>query len=286
MAVMKTLDPESVQAFVFVADLKSFTRAAEAMGSTQSAVSLKLKRLEEKLGRRLIERTPRLVRLSPEGAAFLPAARDFVGAHERAFATFRAERRRLVIGISVHVVGPELPLLLRRMSEYEPELVIELRVSPSNEVLKAFDDAELDAAVILRHDNARRDGEVLLQERFGWFASVDWPAPTGEPLRIASQSGPCGLRASAAQVLDAAGIPWTEVFVGGGVATVGAAVSAGLAVAALARRCAPSGAIDVSERLSLPPLPPSDLVLLSRVSESRSRATLRSFCSALRATAK
>ena len=45
----------------------SFTRAAEAMDTTQSAVSLKIKRLEAGLGRRLLERTPRLVRLSAEG---------------------------------------------------------------------------------------------------------------------------------------------------------------------------------------------------------------------------
>ena len=44
---MPTLDLEAVQAFVLVADLKSFTRAAEAMDTTQSAVSLKIKRLEQ-----------------------------------------------------------------------------------------------------------------------------------------------------------------------------------------------------------------------------------------------
>ncbi|MGC7407493.1 LysR family transcriptional regulator, partial [Pandoraea pneumonica] len=75
---MKMLDMEAVQAFVLTTDLKSFTRAAEAMDSTQSAVSLKIKRLEDALGRRLLERTPRLVRLSQDGAAFLVAARELV----------------------------------------------------------------------------------------------------------------------------------------------------------------------------------------------------------------
>ena len=65
---MKALDVDAVQAFVLVADLASFTRAAEAAGTTQSAVSLKLKKLEQRLGQRLVERTPRLVRLSGEGA--------------------------------------------------------------------------------------------------------------------------------------------------------------------------------------------------------------------------
>src|SRR3954466_12179595 len=62
------LDLHAVEAFVRVAELDSFTRAAEAMRTTQSAVSLKLKRLERRLGCRLIERTPRHVQLSAQGA--------------------------------------------------------------------------------------------------------------------------------------------------------------------------------------------------------------------------
>ena len=76
---MKSLDLDAVKAFVLTAELQSFTRAADALGSTQSAVSLKLRRLEDQLGRRLLERTPRQVRLSAEGAAFMEAARELVG---------------------------------------------------------------------------------------------------------------------------------------------------------------------------------------------------------------
>ncbi|MFN5450256.1 LysR family transcriptional regulator, partial [Bradyrhizobium sp.] len=52
------LDLDEVQAFVRIAELGSFTRAAEAMQTTQAAISLKLRRLENRLGCRLIERTP------------------------------------------------------------------------------------------------------------------------------------------------------------------------------------------------------------------------------------
>ncbi|WP_260427562.1 LysR family transcriptional regulator, partial [Burkholderia cenocepacia] len=85
---MKTLDIEAVQAFVLTADLKSFTRAAEALDTTQSAVSLKIKRLEDGLGRRLLERTPRQVRLSADGTAFLEPARELVAAHHGALGAF------------------------------------------------------------------------------------------------------------------------------------------------------------------------------------------------------
>src|SRR5436305_7150241 len=112
---MKTLDLDTVQAFVLVADLASFTRAAEASGTTQSAVSLKLKKLEQRLGRRLVERTPRLVRLSAEGAAFLDRARDLLAAHQRALAPEPADQR-LALGISEHAAGPELAPLIARIN--------------------------------------------------------------------------------------------------------------------------------------------------------------------------
>src|ERR1700744_5109083 len=105
---MKALDLDAVHAFVLTADLKSFTRAAEALDTTQSAISLKIKRLEDGLGRRLLERTPRLVRLSAEGSAFLGAARHLIAAHQSAIGAFAVEHRRLTVGISHHIVGSEL----------------------------------------------------------------------------------------------------------------------------------------------------------------------------------
>ena len=141
---MKALDLEAVQAFVLTADFKSFTRAAEAMDTTQSAVSLKIKRLEEGLGRKLLERTPRQVRLSTDGNAFLEPARHLVAAHHGAVGSFGVEQRRLVVGISHHIVGSELPVLLKRMNDAEPSLVLEMRVSTSREVLDDFDRGTID----------------------------------------------------------------------------------------------------------------------------------------------
>ena len=282
---MRALDVEAVQAFVLVAELNSFTRAAEALDTTQSAVSLKIKRLEDGLGRRLLERTPRLVRLSAEGSAFLGAARHLVAAHQSAVGAFAVEHRRLIVGLSHHIVGTELGPLLKRMHATDPGLVIGLHIDGSRSVLEAFDGGELDAAIALRHDAKRRDGEVLFEAQFGWMGAPDFNRPPGEPLRLATQAEPCGVRAMAVGALDAAGIPWTEVFVGGGVATIGAAISAGLAVAALARRVAPPDTIDLGPRLGLPPLPSRDVILYSKPSDARARRALRTLGAAFAANA-
>ena len=281
----RPLDLDAVQAFVRIAELGSFTRAAEAMQTTQAAVSLKLKRLEERLGLRLLERTPRYVQLSASGATFLEHARELLAAHDRALAAFAGQRQRLTLGISDHVAGPELPALIARMNAQDPQLLIEIRIGSSGDLLQAYDRRELDAVLARLHTD-RRDGELLAEEPFGWFASPHWQHRSGEPLPVATMAEPCGVRALASQLLDAAGVPWTETFVGGGVAAVTAAVMAGLGVAALAPRMLPLGAVDVGARLALPELPRLPILLHSRVKSGRARDALVGLSAAFRSVVR
>lgn len=278
---MTTLDVDAVQAFVAIADHRSFTRAAKSLGTTQGALSVRLKRLEERIGHRLIERTPRSVRLSAQGAVFLDAAREFLAAHDRAVAGLFVGRRRFVLGIAIHVGGAEVPTLLARLNAHDPALTIEVRLDNASALLAACDRGEIDA-VIIRRDDDRRTGEVLAPEHFGWFAAPDFVYRPGEPLRLAASSPSCGIRNIANQALDAAGIAWTEIFLGCGSFVVAEAVQAGLATAIFSRRLAPAGTIEVSRRFGLPPLPPSEIVLLSSLSDPRSRAMLKTLATAFR----
>jgi DNA-binding transcriptional LysR family regulator len=278
---MPTLDVEAVQAFVLVAEFQSFTRAAEALGTSQAAVSVKLKRLEDRLGAKLVERTPRRVRLSTRGAAFLAPAREFVAAHGRALAGLDGKPMRLALGITDQFSGADLPALLARLHAHDASLLIEVRIESSRSLLDAFDRGLLDAAIVRREDD-RRDGDLLARERFGWFAVPGFVYQAGAVLRLASLAQTCGIRSAATRALDDAGIAWTEVFVGGGMAAVTAAVSAGLAVAALARSVAPSDSVEVGARFGLPALPPAEVVLHSTLSDTRSRAALRVLAAAFR----
>lgn len=278
----RPLDLDAVQAFVLVADLNSFTRAAEALATTQSAVSLKLKRLEDRLGRRLLERTPRRVKLSSEGAEFLSAARVLLDAHERALNGHTSTRLSLRIGISDQAAGMELPTLLAKIGAYDRSLRIEVRIGPSYGLLGAYDRGELDAAIVCS-DNARADGERLFVEPYGWFAIPEWEWRADEPLRLASLASPCTVRAMAVKALDDAGVAWTEVFVGGGLPAVAAAASAGLAIAPLPRRVCPPNVTDVGDRFGLPKLSVTEVMLYNRATDPRTREAVRILAAALRA---
>jgi DNA-binding transcriptional LysR family regulator len=279
--MMNTLDIPTVQAFLLVAELQSFTRAAEALGTTQAAVSMKLQRLESVVGKRLVERSPRAVRLTAEGAAFLDNARALMQAHDRALSGEQSVRQQLSLGISDHAAGAELVPLLERLHAVSSQLALAVTIGFSRDLLDDYDAGKLDA-VIVRQDAGRRGGEKLAEDEFGWFASPRLKWRRGERLPLATLAPPCGVRAIAVRALEKAGVEWSEVFIGGGVTAVVAAALAGLAVAPLARRIAPPGMVDIGPEHGLPRMGISKVLLHSKVGDPAKLAALRTLAATFR----
>jgi DNA-binding transcriptional LysR family regulator len=194
-------------------------------------------------------------------------------------------RDHVTVGISDHVAGPELPTLIARMNASNPQLLLEIRIGSSNELLRSYDQRELDT-VLVRFRADRDDGELIAHEAFGWFASPDWQYRSSEPLPVATLAEPCGVRMLSSDLLDRAGVAWTPSFVGGGVAAVSAAVMAGLGVAAMAQRMLPFGAVDVGARLGLPPLPRLPIVLHTRARRGPPQAAIAALSAAYRRAAR
>jgi DNA-binding transcriptional LysR family regulator len=276
-----TLDLDGVAAFLHAAQFSSFTRAAEALGTAQSLVSTRIKKLEGGLGQVLLQRHPRLVRLTAEGERFLPAARELMAAHERALAAFRQPTERIAIGISEQAVGADAPALLARLARHDPTLVIGLRIEPSAALEAAFERGELDV-VVVRRLGAGRTGEVLRHDAVGWFAAAELTR-RGEAVPLVNLVADCRLRRHAIEALERAGLSWREAFVGGGMAAVLAAVEGGLGVSPLAARIAPRGAVDVGPDWGLPALGGSEVVLRSNVATPRANAFVRELAAAFKA---
>jgi DNA-binding transcriptional LysR family regulator len=274
---MAHLDPDAVHAFVLVADLKSFTRAASALNSTQSAVSLKINRLESRLGKRLFERTPRLVRLSTSGELFLGPARALIAAYQQALGTFidLDKPRRLAIGLSHHVVADDLPSLLRFVRDVDPAILLDVRVGSSRDLLDAYDQGELDAAIVFRHPESRRGGETLFADTFAWMAAPDFRWTKNEPLPLAIAAEPCKLRAMTLAALRDAQQPWREAFIGSSTASISGAAVAGFGVAAIAQRLAPAALVHIGATYGLPPLPSLCVILHSNLTDPRASKALR-----------
>ncbi|MFE7121793.1 LysR family transcriptional regulator, partial [Streptomyces sp. NPDC057654] len=98
------MDLDAVRTFVAVTDAGTFHEAADGLSITQQAVSKRIAALEKNLGVRLFTRTARGARLTVDGQAFLPHARELLRAEERAAASVRPGSRAL----RVDVIGRRL----------------------------------------------------------------------------------------------------------------------------------------------------------------------------------
>lgn len=274
------LDLFSVRLFVLAIELGNLTRAAEGAGTVQPVVSARIKGLEAALGRQLLERTPRFVRPTADGFAFLPKARALLAAHDEAVQLDRHPGMRFALGASDHALGSGLEHVVRHLRAALPSRsTIELRLGMSQHVRAAFDTGELDA-VIIRRETGGSDGEVLGTDPLGWRAMAE----TGEEdgvIPLATLGLPCGVRAAAIRQLDAADRRWRDAFTGGSCTALLAAVRAGLGIA-------PMGAIasgrleDVGPRLRLPTLPASEIVMFARAGAPASRAAAGALEAAVR----
>jgi DNA-binding transcriptional LysR family regulator len=276
------LDLESVRLFVLAAEFGNLTRAAEAAGTVQPVVSQRLKALEAALGRRLLERTPRFVRPTPDGTAFLDRARALLAAHDQAVRFAPSPAMRFAVGLSEHAVGVGLEGVLRRVRAALPVgAAIEVRTGQSQPLRVAFDAGEIDAAVI-RRETGGDEGEVLGTDPLGWRAANGVQLRPGEPVPLATLGPPCGVRAAAIRALERKHLAWHEPFLGGGCAVLLAGVRAGLGIAPMGR--AASGDVpDAGPALGLPPLPASEVVLLGRASLPGMATALRALSAGVRA---
>jgi DNA-binding transcriptional LysR family regulator len=100
------VDLDAVRTFVAAADAGRFQDAAAELSITQQAVSKRIAALEKILGVRLFKRTARGAKLSIDGQAFLPHARDLLRAEERAVASVRPGRRALRVDVIGRRLGP------------------------------------------------------------------------------------------------------------------------------------------------------------------------------------
>ncbi len=149
--------------FLAVAEEQHFGRAAKRLGMSQPPLTEQIQALERALGIRLFERSRRGTRLSPVGAAILPAARKFADQLERLELAVReslaGQIGTITIGAITSAMLDDLPTLIARLREKYPHLTVFVREIDSVEAIPALESGDLDLAF------ARLDGDLGLNIR-------------------------------------------------------------------------------------------------------------------------
>lgn len=258
-------DPALLRAFVAVHEAGGFTRAAERLHLTQSAVSHQIRRLEEQIGRPLLHRTTRKLLLTEDGQEFLRHAEQILQAQEALTRRFLPSSVSGVVrfGVPENFLGDRLPQLLRRYARDYPQVRLEVAVSVCLDLRAKVEAGELDLAVVMSR-LGETSGTVLRRTQFVWAAAegFDWAPGTSLPLALAPP--PCPCRAIAVDAITASGVEWHVGFTSGNQHGLRAAVLAGLAASMIARDEIEPGMKILDGRHGLPPLPEVEFALIWR----------------------
>lgn len=152
------MDLDVVRGFVAVVDAGRFQDAADELSITQQAVSKRVAALERTLGVKLFTRTARGARLTADGQAFLPHARDLLRAEERALASVRLSRRALRVDVIGRRLAPAAVLggFQRACPEAELDVVT---LFDAGAAVEAITSGSVDAS-FRAVDPARLPGDV------------------------------------------------------------------------------------------------------------------------------
>ncbi|HEK1687813.1 TPA: LysR family transcriptional regulator [Pseudomonas putida] len=250
------LDIVLLRTFLAVVDLRGFAAAADRLALTPSAVSGHIKRLEESLGTRLLQRTTRQLDMTPAGETLYTYARNILDLEQEVRARLRGESPagRLVIGASEDFAGTWLAQVLQVFRRGHPGIAIELRVGITTELLRQQADGELDVVFGKRCARIEDDSELLWEEPLVWAFAEHTALPSDEPVPLSVFPEPCVYRESAINALAAADIDWRLAFESRSMAGCLAAAQAGFAVSPVAQSQLRHGLRAVDESEGLPPL--------------------------------
>jgi len=228
------LDVDQLRTFVAIAETGSFTKAAEVVHKTQSAVSMQMKRLEERLDRPIFSRDGRGSKLTEDGERLLDFARRIVKLNLEAVAAFSdaAMTGRVRLGVPDDYADRYLPEIMARFSRAYPGVELTVVCEPSCDLIERVDANELDLAIVT-HMTGNRPTETFRRERLLWVSSSRHSIHQDARLPLAISRPTCEWRRIAIECLEAIGRPYRILYASSNAGAVAAAVLAGLAVSVL-----------------------------------------------------
>jgi DNA-binding transcriptional LysR family regulator len=146
------IDFKALETFVWVANLRSFRRAADRLNTTQPAISMRIAQLEDFLGARLLDRDRRQVAPTPKGQELLVHAERLLRMRADMIESIgdpAAVRGIVRLGVSESVVHTWLPALIERVNAAYPNLELEIEVDSSPNLRERLLTKDLNLAFLL-----------------------------------------------------------------------------------------------------------------------------------------
>jgi DNA-binding transcriptional LysR family regulator len=258
------LDPDLLRTFLAIAEAGSFTAAGAAVGRTQSAVSMQMRRLEAQLGCSLLRRSAHEVALTPQGEILRRHARLVLSAQQAALAALNQPDAPYEISLGIpddYALGL-LPAVLKDFATVHPNAAITVTCEPSRDIIHNMAEGAYDLALVTEGQGPVT-GPVVHQEPCHWVTAAKGDAHRRDPLPLAF--GPAGdtYRRWAIDRLVEQGRAYRIAYTSVSMAGIRGAILSGLAVSAMARSSMTAGMRALASAEGFPDLPNLRICLMT-----------------------
>jgi DNA-binding transcriptional LysR family regulator len=228
------LDLDQLHTFITIADVGSFTKAADEVHRTQSAVSMQMRRLEERIGRPLFEKDGRTNRLTEEGERLLTYARRLLRLNRETLAAFddASLEGHVRIGTPDDYADRFLPEIMARFARSNPRVELSVSCEPTPNLIDQLKRGQLDIAIVT-HNADKGASEIVRREPLLWVTSANHSIHMEDVLPLAVGRTTCMWRRSACDMLDHMGRDYRILFTSWSATVIIAAVLSGQAVSIL-----------------------------------------------------
>lgn len=257
------LDLDQLQSFCAIADCGSFTEAARRVNKTQSAVSMQIKRLEERLGHSLLTRDGRTVALTHHGEVLYERARKMLRTNAEILDHFSDGdlAGSIRFGVPDDYAVRLLPVILSSFQRTHPKIVVDVSCMASEHLLEGMRAGRYDL-IVFTQGTEQNFGELFRTEKMFWVASHGGRALASEPIAIACGPQYCIWRKDAMDALDRTGTDYRIAYTSSNATAISSAVLSDLAIGFLPESALQPGMRVVSDEHGLPPLPDAQMALM------------------------
>lgn len=239
---LQQLSLDNLRTFINIIELGSFVRAGDALGRSQPAISLQIKKLEGQLGRKLFNKVGQSYQANKDGDYLYQQAKQLLAINDDIFRTLSTQqtlRGRLRLGIPSEFASTLLPSIIGEFSQRYPDVSLDVTSSLSRQLLSKNQRADFDLILALVDEVPDRNAEVLLEDELVWVADSTRKL-NKEVLQLVLAPEGCVYRSRVIEQLKQQTHAWKITYTNADLYGLMAAIKQGLGITALAKSSLPS----------------------------------------------
>lgn len=247
---------EFLKTFLVLVENHSFSRTAEEIGRSQSAVSLQIKRLEEIAGTPILTSSGKSLSLTQQGTILYEYAKQIVDLNDECINRLDGNilSGTIRIGIPSDFAIAFLPMILGRFTETHPNISLDVQCELSASLTQKIETQECDIVVALDDGRPTRYLKSLWRDPVSWIGWQSHKVHRKLPLPLVLFPEPCQYRERVVRTLAGLKIPYKIVFSSSSMAGNHAAIQSGLGITALSRNSIPPYFHELPKSRNLPAL--------------------------------